>query len=223
MATYTGSEKQSKQKQRTSTGADSRANAGAGGDGADSGNTDAGNSSSSGKIYEPVYGELGVAHACTFVAALGVLMIGIWHMVELFKNLEDCTTVQNEESCVGKSLFWTYYNTQTTSSNLNSQWRYVFTFEPYAFFDNWQPLILGIIACCQMFELTRWDLISKHGFGCVIFHLVMLLVGCFGYVGQVGIVIGFLVSVVAFIILVLWLIGTRGCYYPTFNFRNINQ
>mmetsp|Transcript_98894 Transcript_98894/g.262646 ORF Transcript_98894/g.262646 Transcript_98894/m.262646 type:complete len:153 (-) Transcript_98894:177-635(-) len=72
----------------------------------------------------------------------------------------------------------------------NRGWRSVFTFNPCVMLDIWTPVILGAIGTCiHLKPSLQFTRITSYA-GYAIFMLVTALFGNFGYVSQVGIIIG---------------------------------
>jgi len=98
-----------------------------------------------------------VAHLFTACSAVGVLLVGVLHAVNLFQNLTKPGCVNgNGNVCVGSALYWSTSGYKSYSL-INYPWFLgPFALEPNTFVDNWTPLAFGILACLQMFDQTRW-------------------------------------------------------------------
>jgi len=150
----------------------------------------------------------------TFGSALGMLSVGIIQVVDLFEALQVCGVNGNTNKCVGSLLNWTG-STTVYNSQLNGQWRGVFSFSPSIFVENWTPLIFGIVAILQLFAETRWAFVSSRWLRCMLFHAIMGLFACFPYAGQGGIVVGFAVVFTAFMCMVCEALADKTPCYRT--------
>jgi len=165
----------------------------------------------------------------TLLSAVGVLTVGIIHIIFLLKNLNQTicnNTTGTGYSCIGTSLYWQNPYYKNYSSFLNIQWRYFylfasgpFTFVLDPFFDNWTPIVFGLLACFQLFTKMRWHVVSGRWLHCMLFHLILALFCCFGYAGQAGIIIGFLVSLTGFMCACCEVVGNRTPCYMTLRLK----
>jgi len=187
------------------------------------------------------YGVGGMAQLFTLLSALGVLAVGIIHIINLFKGMKQTACSNNNTAssgtdCIGTSLYWKVSGVKPYSSDLNGFWRYgtytlhtdnntyyyytyaagPFTFTLDDFADNWTPIVLGALACLQLIYKTRWEVVSGTWLRCLLFHIVMMLVCCFGYSGQAGIVVGFVVAFTGLLCLICALCRDESTCYFTF-------
>jgi hypothetical protein len=62
---------------------------------------------------------------------------------------------------------------------------------PDTLFDNFAPVFLGLVGACLHVVQLRWEWAAQNWVRLFCFHIFAALFGCFGYTGNLGIVIGF--------------------------------
>jgi len=147
-----------------------------------------------------------VVRIMSLLAAILIITIGVLHISSSIKKWcdSDVAKYDDQTSCFGPQLFWSKrINHKATSSDLNTQWRTVFTFAPDNFVDLWTPLILGMISLFMHIGALRWNSISSNWLTTCVWYLMCSLFGCFGYAGQMGIFGGLYVVLVSFCSLVM--------------------
>merc|ERR1711964_888266 len=95
--------------------------------------------------------------------------------------------------------------------NCNRVWRDTFTFRPQQFLDLWTPFFFGTFLALQHLSPDlRSSMISGNWTKMALYHVIMALWGCFGYAGNLGIVIGFSSVFAGFLGFILGLIHEGG-------------
>merc|ERR1719219_1351441 len=137
---------------------------------------------------------------------------------------KDSIVVQmmDDLACFGPGLFWKKpISDLGTNSDLNPEWRSVFSLAPHLFVPIWTPFVLGTISVFMHIGSLRWNAISSNWLTVCVWYVVCALFGCFGYAGQFGIIGGLYVCLVAFCCLVMYFVSPdenpcldlQECYY----------
>jgi len=160
--------------------------------------------------------------------ALGLASIVNGLVFVLTQDFNWCPVTGQWAECYGPSVRWNSwmgsgpgYHAFVFDANGNAYsgaaipgWRSVFTFDPEIFFPMWGPVILGYITALQHLHGRTWAIHRTWPRVCLWF-LFLGLFGNMGYTGSLGIVIGFLCVLEAFLAFLISIGGgtTIRCHF----------
>lgn len=135
---------------------------------------------------------------------LGPSLAWLYPDSERYNEIDTYTTTGNVQKkygfatspgklpCGGAANFDKLRGNWFTSDSCNRVWRQTFTFRPQEFMDLWTPFFFGVVLLLQHLSpdlRTSW--ISGNWTKMAVYHTMMALWGCFGYGGNLGIIVGF--------------------------------
>lgn len=134
----------------------------------------------------------GVTRVLSLVAGVATIVCGIVHVTSQFRKAcrGDFT------DCVGP---WLYWSSDTFTEDVNAgYWRdTLFSLKPDSFCEQWGPLFLGLATVFTHTAALRIDAICLNWARVCMWFLFLALFANFGYAGNLGILTGFLSSLVA--------------------------
>ena len=141
----------------------------------------------------------GITRALSFVAGLATAICGLVHVFSKFRK--ECPSLGRSD-CVGPWLFWS--SGDFTADVNGAYWRLqLFSLAPDAFIDNWSAVILGLITMFLHVHSLRIEALSRNWARLCVWFLFVALFGSFGYAGNLGVLTGFLNSLVALLCFIL--------------------
>ena len=141
-----------------------------------------------------------VTRVLSFLGALMLLATGLTSVIDNYANAAPC---QNG-ACVGPGLRWSYNpNGDFTTGNTNTPWRAIFSLGPNTFIWIWTSVILGLISTLAHFPGFDFRWVTGTWVNVCLWNVFAALFGAFGYAGNLGVITGFLLSLVAILAFVI--------------------
>merc|ERR1711916_10654 len=128
-----------------------------------------------------------------FLMALLTILLGVGHVANSFEEWCD----SDNRDCVGPWLIWNSGdndNEDFIDDNNEFGWRTIFTLRPDFFFDIWTPLFGGLILLSIHFTNIKSQALAATWPRVILLHLVITFFAVFGYEGNMGVLLGFLMS-----------------------------